>query len=120
MPAMPSEPAERRLQRVEPERAQVQRVAVECLQIERGTLARLRVLARLEPDAFADLVCRRLSGPAEVAVELEAKVLVRDAAVCAQELPTEVGRPTLARPPAERVVPRHLELEVHADVHDDA
>src|SRR5262249_14210803 len=72
----------------------------------------------LQPDPLAHLVGRGLAGPAEVAVELEAQALVRYPAVCAQELPAQLGRPSLARVEPERVVPRDLQLQVHPDVDD--
>ena len=101
-------------------RAEVEGLAVELLEVEVGALAGLGVVAGLQPDALADLVGRGLAGPAEVAVELEAQVLVGHAAVGAHELPAQLGRPALARVEAERVVARDLQLEVHADVDDHA
>src|SRR5690606_37000329 len=106
-----SEAGERRLQRVEPERAEVERVSVELLEAERRALARLGLLAGLQPDPLADLVRRRLTRPAEVAVELEAEELVGHPAVRPHELPSELRRPPLPRVEAERVVSRDLQLQ---------
>src|SRR5262245_49326869 len=66
-----SEPAQGRLQRVEPDRAQVERGGVERLQVERRTLAGPHLVARLQPDPLAHLVGRCLPRPAQVAVDLE-------------------------------------------------
>ena len=81
--------------------------------------------AGLEPDALADLVRRRLAGQAEVALDLELDELVVHPAVQPHELQAELGRPRLAgveggAADAEPVVRRDLQLEVHADVDDDA
>src|SRR5690349_9703115 len=101
-----SEAGEGLAEGVEAQRAEVERVRVEPAQVERRALTGLGLVAGLEPDALADLVRRRLAGPAQVAVQLEAQHLVADAAVRAQELPAQLGRPPLTRVEAERVVPR--------------
>ena len=110
-----------------PRRTEVERGPVERLQVEVGALALLRVGPGLQPDALPDLVRRRLSRPAQVAVELEPEDLVGRRDVGAHELPAQLGRPPLTgverdrtAAVAEPVVGRDLQLQVHADVDDHA
>ena len=98
------QPGKARLQHVEAHGTEVEGVAVEALQVEVRALARLGLVARPQPDPLADLVRRRLPRPAEVAVQLEAQVLVRHPAVGAHELPAQLRGPPLAGVEAERVV----------------
>src|SRR6185436_10131182 len=109
---------EGRPQDVEADGAEVEVVAMEDLEIEGRALARLRRVARREPDPLPDLVRRRLPRPAQVAVELEAQILVRDPAVRPHELPAQFRRPPLAGVEGERVVARDLQFQVHSEVDD--
>src|SRR3954451_22749115 len=115
-----SEPGERLAERVEAQRAEAESVPVEGLEIEAGALALSRLVPRLEPDPLAHLVGRGLPGPPEVTLPLEAQHLFVHPAVRAQELPAQLRRPAFAGVEAERVVPGDLQLQVHADVDDDA
>src|SRR5690606_24112821 len=76
-------------------RAKVQSVGVELLEAEVLALAGRVLLAGGHPQPLADLVRRRLPGPAEVAVALEAEHLVLDAAVGPHELEHLVRVPLL-------------------------
>src|SRR3954453_15268648 len=113
-----SEPGQRLAQRVEAEGTQIQRVPVEGLEVEVGTLSVPRLVPGLHPDALTDLVRRRLSRPAQVTLPLEAQHLLGHPGVRPQELPAQLRCPAFAGTEAERVVPRDLQLEVHADVDD--
>src|SRR4051812_22141067 len=67
----PLQAAERCPQRVEPDRAEVEGGGVELLEVELGALVRFHLVPGLQPDPLPDLVRRRLTRPAEVAVDLE-------------------------------------------------
>src|SRR4051812_2354130 len=101
-------------QNVQPDRADVERPAVEGLEVERVALPGPGVVAQLQPEPFADLVRRRLPGPAEVAVELEAQEALGHVRVPAQEGPGLVVGPVAAAHLA-----RGGEAAVDADVEDD-
>jgi len=77
--------------------------------------------AHLLPQALADGVARRLPGPAEVAVELEAQEPFAHRHVLAQEGPGGPVVPAaLAHPGQTRQLSRALLAQVHADVEHHA
>ena len=75
-------------------------------------------VARAEPHPLADLVADRLAGQPEVAVDLARHEVGGELAALDHERERELGRPGLARVVA--LVGGDRELEVHADVDDDA
>src|SRR6202034_4612245 len=72
----------------------------------------------LEPDPLAELVGRCLSGPAEVAVQFEAQVILVPAGLGSQELPGDLRVPALALAPAS--AGWNLQLQVYPDVQGHA
>ncbi len=105
-------------QQAEPHAAEVEGVRVERLEIEVGALALPGVVSALQPHAFADLVADRLARPSEVTVDLAAHELLGETAALDHERQRELGRPRLARVVA--LVRRNRQLQMHADVDDDA
>lgn len=104
---------------VEAEGAEVEGGAVELGEVERRTHCSLRGEAGVEPESVSDLVGRCLAWPAEVAGQLEAEDGVVHAAVLTYELQAQGRGPAFSWVEGERVL-GDAELEVHADVDDDA
>src|SRR6185437_2659111 len=73
--------------------------------------------AGLEPDTLAELVRRRLTGPAQIPVEFEAQHLLIDLDPRPQVLPGQFRGPGLAWMPGR--VGRDRQLRVHAEVDYD-
>src|SRR5437016_4645957 len=92
-----AELAEHRLsQRVQADATDVERAAVEVLEVEGVAFALADLVAQLHPEPLADLVGRRLTGPAEVAVELEAQEALLHVGVAGEEGPGLVIGPLAA------------------------
>src|SRR5699024_9012351 len=100
---------------VEPDRADVERPAVEPAQVEGVPSGGAGGVADLLPQPLANLVRRRLSGPPEVAVELEGEELLGHVRVGDEERPCLLRVPRAAAP----LLGGGL-AEVDADVEDDA
>src|SRR5699024_10231242 len=105
---------ERGAQGVQPDATDVERATVEGPEVEGCPLTSRRLLAHLQPEALADLVARRLPGPAEVAVELEAQGVLALVRVGGEEGPRLVVGPRAAAD-----LGRCLEAAVHANVEHD-
>ena len=80
--------------------------------------ARWRAASRAQPHPLTDLVADRLTGKAEVPVDLARHEVGRELAALDHERERELGRPRLAG--VVPLVGGDGELEVHADVDDDA
>src|SRR6202011_3876366 len=113
-----SDAGELSVQLIETERTEVERGGMEGLQVERRALTRARRVAGREPHPLTDLVADRLAGPAEVPIDLARHEVAREMAALDHERKGQLRRPPLARVIA--LVTRDGELEVHADVDDDA
>src|ERR1700684_972873 len=94
--ARPSDPGQRRAERVKTHGAQAERPGVEVLEAEGPAGPRPGVLPGLQPDPLAEPVRRGLTGQAEAAAQLGAELPFVPAGVGAQELPGELGVPALA------------------------
>src|SRR6478609_11496984 len=86
------------------------------LEVEGGAVPLPRAVPAGQPDPLADLVRRRLAGPAQVPVDLVAAVLGVGDRPGQQELEPEFAGPALAL--VETGADRDQQLEVHADVDD--
>src|SRR5699024_1242411 len=104
---------QRSAQRVEPDRPEVERPTVEFLEIESRALSGAGFVADVLPQTLTDLVARGLSGPAEIAVELEREERPVHGDVLREELPCFR---TVPGSPAE--LGWSVDPEVEADVDD--
>src|SRR5215470_9811789 len=89
---------------------------VERLEVEPVRGAAARVVPGSQPEPLAELVRRRLAGPAEVAVDLVVHVDRIGDRPGQHELQAQLRGPPLAGMKAG--AGRHRQLQVHADVHD--
>src|SRR4051794_11035312 len=80
---------------IEADGTEVEREGVPGLEVEVGTVAPLGVVTSLEPHAFADLVADRLSGKAEIAIDLAAHEVFREPRALDYERQRQLGRPAL-------------------------
>src|SRR3954469_17251734 len=108
-PAISSALRQRRLEHIQRQAAQIQCATVEFLQ---WCSATDRLVTQLLPDPLSDRIRRRLARPAEVAVQLEAKVGLLHRAVRLQKHPRLLRIPYIAV--------RRGHTAVHADVNDYA
>src|SRR4051812_2723926 len=112
------EPGELAGELVEAHGAEVEGELVPGLEVEVGAVAALGVGPGVEPHPLADLVRDRLPRHPEVPVDLAAHEHLREHAPLDHERQRELGGPRL--PGVEALVLGDRQLEVHADVDDDA